>query len=203
MNIDQIIRHVIQGTVQGEVYRAYIHAIDGGRVDIRIGSSPNAIRNVEVIGDADALKPGQEVSVIWKEGRPVVLSGVGSSSGSAEGGTSGPHAATHQSGGSDQIDVTGLKGKLADGQDAVSIRGVAISTTPPSEGQALVYQGGAYVPGTVASSGSGGSGTALNADYYNTMLVVYDGQRMVIAGDVAFGDAGGIRIEGDGRLVIV
>ena len=201
MNIDQIIRHVIQGTVQGEVYRAYIHAIDGGRVDIRIGSSPNAIRNVAVIGDADALKLGQEVSITWKEGRPVVLSGAGSSSGSAEGGTSGPHAATHQSGGSDQIDVTGLRGKLADGQDALSIRGVAISVTPPSEGQALVYQGGAYVPGTVASSG--GSGTGATADYYNTMLVVLDGQRMVIAGDVAFGDAGGIRIEGDGRLVIV
>ncbi len=202
MNIDQIIRHVIQGTVQGEVYRAYIHAIDGGRVDIRIGSSPNAIRNVEVIGDADALRPGQEVSISWKRGRPIVLSGVGNSSGSSGDGTSGPHASTHQSGGSDQIDVTGLRGKLADGQDAVSIRGVPVSVTPPSEGQALVYQGGAYVPGTVASS-SGGGGTGVNADYYNTMLVVLDGQRMLIAGDVAFGDAGGIRIEGDGRLVIV
>ena len=199
--IDQIVRRIIQGTVHGEVYKAYIHAVDGGRVDIRIGSSPNAIRNVEVIGDANALRPGQEVSISWKRGRPVVLSGVGNSSGSSSGATSGPHASTHQSGGSDQIDVTGLRGKLADGQDAVSIRGAAISTTPPSEGQALVYQGGAYVPGTVASSGGGSTG--MNADYYNTMLVVLDGQRMLIAGDVAFGDAGGIRIEGDGRLVIV
>ena len=131
----------------------------------------------------------------------MVLSGTGSASSSAIGGTSGPHASTHQSGGSDEIDVTGLRGKLADGQDAASIRGVPVSTTAPSDGQALVYQGGAYVPGTVASSG--GSGTGANADYYNTMLVVLDGQRQIIAGDVAFGDAGGIRIEGDGRLVIV
>ena len=199
--IDQIIRRVIQGTVQGQVYKAYIHAIDGGRVDVRIGSSPNAIRNVKVIGDANALRPGQEVSVTWQQGRPVVLSGVGSGSTVSSGGSSGPHASTHQSGGSDEIDVTGLKGKLSDPQDAGSIRGVAISTTAPSDGQALVYQGGAYIPGTVASSG--GSGTGTTSDYYNTMLVVLDGQRQIIAGDVAFGDAGGIRIEGDGRLVIL
>jgi len=39
---------------------------------------------------------------------------------SGGGGPSGPHAATHEDGGADEIDVTGLSGLLADPQDSLS-----------------------------------------------------------------------------------
>jgi hypothetical protein len=61
--------------------KAKIHSIHGDRANIRLGNSPNLIRNVEVAGDISGLLPMSEVSIVWKNNRPVVIGG-GSAGGS-------------------------------------------------------------------------------------------------------------------------
>jgi hypothetical protein len=58
-------------------------------------------------------------------------------------GTTGPHAADHQDGGPDEINVNGLSGVLADGQIAASLltltgQVIVATAAAPSAGQALV-----------------------------------------------------------------
>jgi hypothetical protein len=62
-----------------------------------------------------------------------------------------PHASRHQDGGSDEINVTGLSGKLADPQDAGWLRGRTVSSTAPSDGQALIWNASssAWTPTTL------------------------------------------------------
>jgi hypothetical protein len=55
--------------------KATIHSIDGDRVNIRLGNSPNLIRNIEVAGDISGLLPTSEVSIVWKNNRPVIVGG--------------------------------------------------------------------------------------------------------------------------------
>jgi len=74
MSITNGIKSIIQSQ-RKTVDTAIVRGIDGERVDITIGSSPNMIRHVEVIGGVDSLVPGSEVPIIWNEGRPIVLSG--------------------------------------------------------------------------------------------------------------------------------
>jgi hypothetical protein len=52
---------------------ALVHSIDGDRVNLQFGDMPTLIRNVEVIGTASLLHPGEKVDIIWRDGRPVVL----------------------------------------------------------------------------------------------------------------------------------
>ena len=59
------------------------------------------------------------------------------------------HAATHQDGGVDEINVSGLSGVLADPQNAGWLRGTPISLTPPGEADSLIYSVrlGSWIPG--------------------------------------------------------
>lgn len=51
-----------------------VHAIDGDRVDIRLGDSTAVIRHVEVSGSVDNLTAGAKIQLRWgTDGRPVVL----------------------------------------------------------------------------------------------------------------------------------
>jgi len=50
-----------------------------------------------------------------------------------------PHHQTHEDGGNDEINVTGLSGILTDTQDAGWLQGLLITTTAPSNGQALAW----------------------------------------------------------------
>lgn len=65
-------KKIAQGVMQ-KWEKATIHAIDGNRVHLRLGNAPNLIRHVEVAGDVSALAPGQEVPILWKDNRPVVV----------------------------------------------------------------------------------------------------------------------------------
>lgn len=49
------------------------------------------------------------------------------------------HAATHENGGGDEINIAGLSGLLADPQDAGWLQDLAISTTDPTDGQILIW----------------------------------------------------------------
>lgn len=67
------------------------------------------------------------------------------------------HAVTHQNSGSDEIDVTNLSGRLADPQFASWFHSATypISTTAPSTGQSLVWDGSYWAPTTVSTSITG------------------------------------------------
>jgi len=52
------------------------------------------------------------------------------------------HAASHENGGSDEIDVTGLSGVLADRQDADKIQGQDVQDATPNDGDVLVWDDG-------------------------------------------------------------
>lgn len=52
-----------------------IRSIDGDKVSITIGSSPNLLRHVKVIGSTRNLIPGMEVQVLWNKKRPYILTG--------------------------------------------------------------------------------------------------------------------------------
>ena len=64
----------------------------------------------------------------------------------------GAHAASHQDGGSDEINVGGLSGVLADRQDADKLQGHNVSGTAPSTGQVLTWDGSAWAPTTPTPS---------------------------------------------------
>lgn len=49
------------------------------------------------------------------------------------------HHSTHEDGGNDEINVTGLSGILTDTQDAGWLQGFSITTTAPGDSQALVW----------------------------------------------------------------
>lgn len=57
-----------------------VHAIDGGRIDIRIDRS--ILRNIEVFGDAGDLSPGQTVALEWRGNRPIAIPALSASSAS-------------------------------------------------------------------------------------------------------------------------
>ena len=59
--------------------KATVYSVDGNRANLQIGGMPNLIKHVEVSGDARMLAPGTEVAIVWKDNRPVVVSGVGNS----------------------------------------------------------------------------------------------------------------------------
>lgn len=67
------------------------------------------------------------------------------------------HATTHQNGGSDQINVGGLPGRLADVQYAGWFNSTSypIAATAPTSGQSLVWSGSAWAPATVSTSITG------------------------------------------------
>jgi len=52
------------------------------------------------------------------------------------------HATTHENGGSDEIDVGGLSGVLADKQDADKIQGRDVQDATPNDGDVLVWDDG-------------------------------------------------------------
>jgi hypothetical protein len=53
--------------------KATVYSIDGNRANIQLGKSPNLIRNVEVAGDISSLLPMSEVSIVWRNNRPVIV----------------------------------------------------------------------------------------------------------------------------------
>jgi hypothetical protein len=61
----------------------------------------------------------------------------------APGGAFAPaaHAASHEDGGGDEIDVTGLSGVLADAQNADQLQSYAVSNTAPTSGYLLMWCG--------------------------------------------------------------
>ncbi len=63
---------------------------------------------------------------------------------------------------SDIRGTQGVQGNAGSGINAESIRGVAVSATAPVSGQALVFDGTQYAPGTVAASGSGNSALSID-----------------------------------------
>lgn len=76
------VKKVADRVAQAKVEWATIHSIDADRVDLRIGTSASVIRNIEVVGSTDHLKPGDEVVFTRICGRPVVLAGGTASVGS-------------------------------------------------------------------------------------------------------------------------
>jgi hypothetical protein len=95
------------------------------------------------------------------------------------------HAPTHQSGGTDEINVAGLLGELASLQNAGKIRGLSIAPVAPTTGQVLKFNGTEWVPGTDAAGGS------LQAAYEAGNEVILDhinkgDFRIVGAGGIAF-----------------
>lgn len=75
--------------------------------------------HVSVIREGQDLLPGGEGQDFWPK-----------------------HAPTHESGGNDVINVSGLLGTLADPQNAGWVQGRAISTGTPNDGDTLVYASG-------------------------------------------------------------
>lgn len=69
--------------------------------------------------------------------------------------TAGTHATTHQNGESDEINVAGLSGVLADKQDADKLQGRDISSSAPASGQVYAWDTSEWTP--VDQSGSGGT----------------------------------------------
>lgn len=63
------------------------------------------------------------------------------------------HAVRHQTGGDDEINVTNLKGVLADAQNADKILGRAVDPTVPINGQVLKWNGTAWIPSTDEAAG--------------------------------------------------
>jgi hypothetical protein len=63
-----------------------------------------------------------------------------------------PHKTEHQAGGADEISVAGLSGVLATRQDADKLQGRTVASTAPSTGQAIVWNGSNWVPGTMPGS---------------------------------------------------
>ncbi len=72
-----------------------------------------------------------------------------------------PHHSTHEDGGTDELSVAGLSGKLADAQNAGWIQGTAVQAVSPSDLQVLQYiaSNSRYEPKTL-SSASGSTVTA-------------------------------------------
>lgn len=56
---------------------AVVTGVDGVRIDVRVGQSKVAIKNVEVIGDTSAVAVGDTVQIAWwSQDRPVAIAGV-------------------------------------------------------------------------------------------------------------------------------
>ena len=64
------------------------------------------------------------------------------------GGPPAPHAPSHEDSGSDEINVAGLTGQLADPQDAGWLQGNPVSVAAPGVGQVVTWNGAAYAPAT-------------------------------------------------------
>jgi hypothetical protein len=59
-----------------EIYRptrAFVHSIDGDRIDIQFPGSPGVIRHVEVIGNVEHVRRGQSVALRWEHDRPQAI----------------------------------------------------------------------------------------------------------------------------------
>lgn len=69
------------------------------------------------------------------------------------------HHTTHENGGSDEIDVTGLSGRLADPQDADALNSNPVNAPTPSDQDVLTWDAGAGEWIAQAASGGGGGGT--------------------------------------------
>jgi hypothetical protein len=67
------------------------------------------------------------------------------------------HVSTHEDGGSDELNVQGLSGRLADPQIAGWLTSLTypISTSAPSSGQSLVWNGSYWAPATVTTDITG------------------------------------------------
>jgi hypothetical protein len=118
--------------------KATIMSIEIDKVSIQFGGSANLMRHVEVIGDAGTLTIGQEVSIIWRDLRPVaILSGAGNITATTVE-VAEDHHLNHMNAGPDEINVNGLSGVLADPQNANQINGILVSGTP-TNGQTFAY----------------------------------------------------------------
>lgn len=138
--------------------RAKVIGVNGNLLDVRLGSG-SVLRNVRCVGGMPV--PGSDVLVEQTGGGYIAYSsaavgeGVGFSRTILT--TSAPpaiafpseHAATHAAGGTDEIYVGGLRGKLADPQDAGWLRGIPILPLLVGEGDGIVYSGklGGFVGG--------------------------------------------------------
>ena len=65
----------------------------------------------------------------------------------------GLHAADHEDGGDDEMDVTDLSGRLADAQNADELQGRDISADAPTASQVLTWRGSEWGPEDPAGSG--------------------------------------------------
>jgi len=105
------------------------------------------------------------------------------------------HHVTHEDGGSDEISVAALSGKLADLQNAGWIQDFAVSTTDPADNQVLTYDSGSskYVPETVdhdAQKIKGVPVTAPNAGN-DQQALIYDNASVTFKYGASGGGSGG------------
>lgn len=73
INFRTVVETILDRKTITRIESAMIYAVSGLLVDIHPYGSSNILHNVEVIGSADDLDVGQEVQLIWKDGRPYVL----------------------------------------------------------------------------------------------------------------------------------
>ncbi len=117
------------------VDKATIYRIDGSRVDIRIGTAPNLIRNVECASGVGALYPGMEVGIMWVDGRPRVLSNTE--------GVAGPAGASGTPGTAGVNGVDGVDG--AQGPKGANWRGAYDAGTAYLVDDLVSYNGSTFI----------------------------------------------------------
>ena len=94
----------------------------------------------------------------------------------------GLHAATHEDGGADEIDVGGLSGALADPQDSGSLQGMPVQDHAPLDDEILVWNDGAgywepiAFPDPNAHAGSHENGGGDEIDVGGLSGLLADGQ---------------------------
>jgi hypothetical protein len=69
------------------------------------------------------------------------------------------HHTTHEASGSDQINVSGLAGRLADAQNADALLGITVSGVPTATGMFLAYNGSNWYPALPGTPAAGTDGS--------------------------------------------
>lgn len=122
------------------------------------------------------------------------------------------HGWTHEAGGLDEIDVTGLDGLLSDPQNAGWLKGFPLDfSTAPTSGQVLVFDGTSWVPGpgsgvTSLNSLQGdlallyGPGILITDDSSSDITISNTGVLSIesLIGDVSFATGAGLSITDNG-----
>lgn len=102
------------------------------------------------------------------------------------------HASSHQNGGSDQLNVTGLSGVLADAQNANKLNGRSVANIAPSDGQVLAWnEAENYFEPAEGGTGSGGGGHVIfdeTTELAQRESLRFVGQNVLAEDDATNGD---------------